>query len=184
MAFAEADRVVRARKGRPVVVKCAAGLLDGPLDLWWRTFEAFPELGVKACAPASSRDGASLLGLMLPEVRLDLLLTLYPAGAIPVPLESVAESLREARSARFGSGESLGGAGETEWQRDLAAVLAALETLGAVERTPCTDPGERAEIVDLFGGNSDLTLVRLTPLGLWGAQKVLRAEGFDAPPAR
>ncbi|XVV03523.1 hypothetical protein ACQPW3_40450 [Actinosynnema sp. CA-248983] len=184
VAWARAARLVRVVKGRLLAVKSAAGLLDRPLDLWWRAFEAFGELGPEACAPASSYEAPSLLGQVLPEVALDLWLSLYTAGGTPVPVELLAESVHETMSARFGFGIGglLVGIREMLWRRDLAAVFAALETMGAVELTVSADAQERDKIIELSGKDDpDLTLARLTPLGIWGARRALRAEGFDAP---
>ncbi|SDC79642.1 hypothetical protein SAMN05216174_104304 [Actinokineospora iranica] len=184
VAWARAARLVRVVKGRLLAVKSAAGLLDRPLDLWWRAFEAFGELGPEVCAPASRYEGPSLLAQVLPEVALDLWLSLYTAGGTPVPVELLAGSIREMMSALlgFGIGGPLVGIREMMWRRDLAAVLAALQTVGAVELTVSADAQERDKIIELSGDDDpDLTLARLTPLGLWGARRALRAEGFDAP---
>ncbi|HUQ58327.1 hypothetical protein [Lentzea sp.] len=179
VAWARAARLVRVVKGRLLAVKSAGGLLDRPLDLWWRAFEAFGELGPEACAPASRYEAPSLLGQVLSEVALDLWLGLYTAGGAPAPVELLAESVREVMSVRFGV---LAGLRDMMWRRDFAAVLAALETLGAVELTVAADPRERDKIIELSGRDDpDLTLARLTPLGLWGARRALRAQGFDAP---
>ncbi|GAA3880285.1 hypothetical protein GCM10022243_51110 [Saccharothrix violaceirubra] len=58
--------------------------------------------------------------------------------------------------------DQMDGLRERMWERDLPAVLAAPEALGAVEP-------------------ADPTHVRATPPGLWGARRMLRAEGFDVP---
>jgi hypothetical protein len=121
---------------------------------------------------------------MLPEVAPALWLTLYTAGGTPVPVELLVEIVREAMAGpfTFGVGALMADLRELMWRRDLASVLAALETLGAVELTVSTDSQERDKIVELSGSDDpDLTLVRLTPLGLWGAREVLVEEGFAAP---
>lgn len=184
VAWAKAARLVRVVKGRLLAVKSAAGLLDRPLDLWWRAFEAFAELGPEACAPASRYEAPSPLAQALPEVSLDLWLSLYTAGGTPVPVELLAGSVHEMMSARFSLdvGRLLFGIREIMWRQDLVAVLAALESLGAVELTACAEAWERDKIIEMTGrDDADLTLARLTPLGLWGARRTLRARGFDAP---
>jgi hypothetical protein len=56
--WAKASGLVRVTKGRLVGVKKHAGLLERPLELWARMFEAFPRLGEALCV---SGWGASLL---------------------------------------------------------------------------------------------------------------------------
>ncbi|MFD9699440.1 hypothetical protein [Lentzea sp. NPDC059081] len=186
VAWARAARLVRVVKGRLLVVKSSIGLLDRPLDLWLRAFEAFGALGPAACGPESPYEAPSLLGQVLPEVTLDLWLSLYTAGEAPVPVELLAGRTREVVTAGFGFGA--GGLfldlREMMWRRDLTAVLTALETSGALELRTSADPWERDKIAELSGRDDpDLTLVQLTPLGLWGVREALRAEGFDAPSA-
>jgi hypothetical protein len=82
----------------------------------------------------------------------------------------------------FGLGSLIVDVREMQWRRDLAAVLTAMELLGAVELTTSTDPAERDKLIELSGNDDpDLTLVRLTPLGIWGARNTLREEGFEVP---
>ncbi|SDH37045.1 hypothetical protein SAMN05216553_12070 [Lentzea fradiae] len=182
VAWARAARLVRVVKGRLVPVKSAARVPARPLDLWWRVFEAFDDLGPAACGPASRFEEPSLVGQVLPEVMLDLWLSLYTAGGTPVPVELLAAGVRETVSAGYGLGALLGGFREVMWRRDLGAVLAALAALGAVELTTAAEVWERDKIVELSGRDDpDFTLVRLTPLGLWGVRKALRAQGIDAP---
>jgi hypothetical protein len=187
VAWARAARLARVVKGRLVPVKSAAGLMDRPLDLWRRAHAAFGELGPAVCPPASHYEGPSLLGQILPEVAPELWLTLYIAGGTPVPVELLVEIVRETMADCFTFGVSalMVELRDLMWRRDLARVLAALETLGAVELTVATDSRERDKIVELSGNDDpDLTLVRLTPLGLWGVREVLMEDGFDAPLAR
>jgi hypothetical protein len=49
--WAKASGLVRVTRGRLVPVKKNAGLLDRPLQLWARMFEAFPRLGAVLCPP-------------------------------------------------------------------------------------------------------------------------------------
>jgi hypothetical protein len=49
VAWAKAARLVRVSRGRLVPVKGRAALLDRPLELWARMFEAFPRLGQALC---------------------------------------------------------------------------------------------------------------------------------------
>src|SRR6266540_2178361 len=56
--WAKASGLARVTSGRLVGVKKYAGLLERPLELWARMFEAFPRLGVALCV---SGWGESLL---------------------------------------------------------------------------------------------------------------------------
>ncbi len=47
--WAKASGLVRATGGRLVPVKKHAGLLERPLELWARMFEAFPRMGAALC---------------------------------------------------------------------------------------------------------------------------------------
>jgi hypothetical protein len=72
---------------------------------------------------------------------------------------------------------------------DLDRILQHLELLGAVERiaaddVPATDLDDELPLPTryLLGGEAMLeTGFRLTPLGLWGANRLLRGLGVDAP---
>lgn len=182
--WAKAAHLVRVVKGRLVGIKSAAGLLDRPLDLWQRAFDAFPRLGPAVCVPTSYYDAPAMLGQLLPEVAPALWLSLYTAGGTPVPVELLVEITRDAMVDPFAVsvGSLIVDVREMQWRRDLAAVLAAMELLGAVALTTSTDPAERDKLIELSGNNDpDLTLVRLTPLGLWGVRDALREEGFEVP---
>lgn len=182
--WAKTVRLVRVVKGKLVGVKSAAGFLDRPLDLWQRAFGALPELGPAVCAPASYYEDPSLVGQLLPEVVAGLWLSLYTAGGTPVPVEMLVEITRNilVEPVAVSVGSLIVDVREMLWRRDLAAVLAAMELLGAVELATSTDPAERDKLIELSGNDdADLTLVGLTPLGLWGARNALRAEGFDVP---
>lgn len=175
--WAKAARLVRVVKSRLVGVKSAATLLDQPLGLWRRAFEAFPRLGPAVCVPTGDLDAPSLLGRLLPEVMSALWLSLCSAGGTPEPVELLVEITREAvvEPLALAVGSPIAGTREPLWRRDLAAVLGALRLLGTVELTTATDPAERDRLLELSGsGNDDpdLGLVRLTPLGLLGARKV------------
>jgi hypothetical protein len=175
--WAKAMRLVRVVKGRLVGIKSAVRLLGRPLELWRRAFDAFPELGPAVCVPTSHYDASSLLGETLPEVVPALWLTLYTAGGTPAPVEMLVEITRDTLAGPFAMsvGSLIIDVREMLWRRDLAAVLAAMALLGAVELTTAADPAERDKLIELSGNNDpDLTLVRLTPLGLWGVRHVLR----------
>jgi hypothetical protein len=182
--WAKSANLVHVVKGRLVGVKVAAGLPDRPLDLWRRAFDAFPTLGPALCSPTSHSGPSSLLEQRLPDVVSALWLSLYTAGGTPVPVEMLVDITRETlvEPMALTAGDVIVDAREVLWRRELAAVLSAMELLGAVELTTSTDPVERDKLIELSGNDDpDLTLVRLTPLGLWGVRNALRAEGFDAP---
>lgn len=182
--WARAARLVRVVKGKLVGVKSAAGLLNHPLDLWQRAFDTLPDLGPAVCPPTSHYESPSLVGLLLPDVTAAVWLSLYTAGGIPVPLEMLVEITRDAmvEPGTFDIGSLIVDVREMFWRRDLAAVLTAMELLGAVELTESTDAAERDKLIELSGNDEpDLTLVQLTPLGIWGARNALRAEGFEVP---
>jgi hypothetical protein len=182
--WARAAHLVRVVKGKLVGIKSAAGLLDRPLDLWRRAFDSFTELGPAVCVPTSYYEGRSLLGQLLPEVASALWLSLYTAGGTPVPVEMLVEITRDtmAEPLTVGIGSLIVDVREPLWRRDLTAVLAAMELLGAIELAESTDPAERDRLVELSGNDDpDPTQVWLTPLGLWGVREALREEGFDVP---
>jgi hypothetical protein len=182
--WAKAAHLVRVVKGKLIGIRSSAGLLDRPLELWQRAFDAFPELGPVVCVPTSYYEAPALLGQLLPEVAPALWLSLYTAGGTPVPVELLVEIIRDAlvEPVAPSVGSLIVDARELLWRRDLAAVLTAMELLGAVDLTTSTDPAERDKLIELSGNDEpDLTLVRLTPLGLWGVRDALRGEGFDVP---
>ncbi|MGX7824012.1 hypothetical protein ACTG9Q_02850 [Actinokineospora sp. 24-640] len=182
--WAKAARLARPVKGRLVPVKSAAGLLDRPLELWLRAHSAFGRLGHAVCAPPSRFEPTSLLAEVLPELAIELALTLYTAGTTPVPVELLAQVTREVLADRFdfGDGGLLVSIRELMWRQDLARVFDALALLGAVELAVSDDPAELDKIAELSGeADPDPTLVRLTPLGLAAARDDLVAEGFVAP---
>jgi hypothetical protein len=179
--WARGAHLTRVVKGRLVGNKSAAGLLDRPLELWQRAFDAFPGLGPAVCVPTSYYEAPALLGQWLPEVAPALWLSLYTAGGTPVPVELLVEITRDALVEPMPLGLVVD-AREMFWRRDLAAVLDAMRLAGAVELTTSTDPPERDKLIELSGDDEpDLTFVRLTPLGLWGVRNALREQGFDAP---
>ncbi len=182
--WAKAARLVRVVKGKLVGIKSAAGLLNRPLDLWQRAFDTLPDLGPAVCPPTSYYEGRSPVRLLLSDVTAAVWLSLYTAGGTLVPMEMLVEITRDAmvEPGSFGIGSLIVDVREMLWRRDLAAVLAAMELLGAVERTESTDPTERERLIELSGNDDpDLTLVRLTPLGIWGARNALQADGLEAP---
>jgi hypothetical protein len=182
--WARRARLVRVVKGKLVGIKSAAGLLNRPLDLLQRAFDALPDLGPAVCPPTSNHETLSLVGQLLRDVTAALWLSLYTAGGTPVPMEMLVEITRDAmvEPGSVGIGSLIVDVREMLWRRDLAAVLAAMELLGAVELTASTDAAERDKLIELSGNDDpDLTLVRLTPLGIWGARNTLREEGFGVP---
>jgi hypothetical protein len=128
-------------------------------------------------------EGPSLLGLRLTDVSQALWMALYSAGNAPLPAALLLDLVRDIiASADSFAGLMMGGLPELTWRRDLDGVYAALQLLGALELTVADDPSEREKIVELSGKDDpDLTLVRLSALGLWGVREMLVEGGIDAP---
>jgi len=182
MNWAVHARLVRVVRGRLLPVKNAAALLDRPIELWRRAFEAVAGLGDHL--GASNVFGAPSLFAMPPsEALAQLWQQLYRSGGRPVPVERFHRGVREAVDRRFGCPvDDLGGDVEQRmWRRDVAALLDVLELLGAVRLTE-SQPEEHDRLVELAGRDDpDPTLVRLTPIGLWAVHEWLVEEGGRAP---
>jgi hypothetical protein len=187
-AWAKAARLVRVVHGRVVPVKRSQGLLGRPLDLWQRAFEGFRQLGPPLL-------GDRILGSFLvegfDEAVIGLLMPLYVSDE-PVSFDQLVnlswDHLRDAYYLDGAPPDRL-----AVWRQmtaaDLDRALGQLELLGAVERSG--DPGPGPVDEDLRGVPSTLGFAgeeawervrfRLTPLGAWGTNRLLREHGVDAP---
>ncbi|MGQ0574198.1 MAG: hypothetical protein ACT4RN_08330 [Pseudonocardia sp.] len=186
-------RLVRVVRGRLLPVKSAAPLLNRPIELWRRAFDALGNLGDHL--GGSNVFGApSLFGMSLSEAFPLLWLHLYLAGGGPMPIELFHRAVREAVDERFGCPvDDLAGDVEHRlWRRDVTALLDALELLGAVRLSEGPDQPDggpenadqagHEQLVELAGRDDpDPTLVTLTPIGLWAVHETLVEQGVAAP---
>jgi hypothetical protein len=184
-AWARAARLVRVVHGRVVPVKRSQPLLDRPLDLWERALDGLRQLGPDIF---DERLLWSFLADDLDSLIPALLSALYLADE-PVPLRALADHAWN--DVRGGYEEPAERLATWRWKvaADLDRILRHLELLGAVGRVPA--PAEPAADADdelplearyLLGGEEMLEVAfRLTPLGLWGANRLLRGLGVDAP---
>ncbi|MGD9526591.1 hypothetical protein [Pseudonocardia sp.] len=177
-------RLVRVVRGRLLPVKSAAPVLSRPIELWRRAFDALGALG-DHLGGTDVFGAPSLFGMSLSEAFPLLTLHLYLAGGQPMPVELFHRAVREAVDERFGCpvDDLAGDVEHRMWRRDVAALLDALELLGAVRLTESADHSEtHDELVELAGRDDpDPTLVTLTPIGLWAVHETLREQGISAP---
>ena len=191
-AWARAAGLVRVVHGRVVPVKRNQALLDRPLDLWSRALEGLRQLGPDIL-------GDAMLGSFLAE-DLDslvpaVLLAMY-GGDEPVQLRTLADiAWNDVRGTYDLAGQPSPVTSTWRWMvaSELDRVLQHLELLGAVERVPAGSRPEPDLDLDLdvqlpiaprypLGGDAMLeTGFRLTVLGTWGANRVFRDLGIDAP---
>jgi hypothetical protein len=187
-AWARAARLVRVVHGRVVPVKRGQPLLDRTLDLWERALDGLRQLG-----PDIFDDHLlwSFLADDLDSLIPALLSALYLADE-PVPLRALADhAWNDVRGGYVLDDEPTERLATWRWKvaADLDRILQHLELLGAVERIaaddePATDLDDELPLPTryLLGGEAMLeTGFRLTPLGLWGANRLLRGLGVDAP---
>jgi hypothetical protein len=184
LAWAKRARVVRASKGRLLRVAKAEPLLDDPLRLWQRAFEAFPEIGRAVCGKAS------LLSSWFEDVVPDVLRTLY---AVPVPIPLVRLRLPILHTVAEPRGLDAY-TEEKALDQDIDAMLELLAELGAIEvahgvahemfAVDTDDDGpwlpEESRLI-----RDQLTrpgpLVRITALGAYGVRQLLLEVGLEAP---
>jgi hypothetical protein len=187
-AWARAARLVRVVHGRVVSVKRSRPLLGRPLDLWERALEGLRQLGPDIF---DEQLLWSFLADDLDSLIPALLSSLYLADE-PVPLRALADhAWNDVRGHYVLDGEPSERLATWRWKvaADLDRILRHLELLGAVERIPASDepatePDDELPLATryLLGGEGMLdTGFRLTPLGLWGANRLLRGLGVDAP---
>jgi hypothetical protein len=187
-AWARAARLVRVVHGRVVPVKRSEPLLDRPLDLWERALQGLGQLGPDIFG---DRLLWSFLADDLDSLVPALLSALYLAEE-PVALRALADhAWNDVRGGYVLDEEPAERLATWRWKvaADLDRILQHLELLGAVERIAANDE-PAADLDDelplatryLLGGEGMLeTGFRLTPLGLWGANRLLRGLGVDAP---
>jgi hypothetical protein len=136
-AWARQARLVRVTKGRLHAVAKARPLLDDPLGLWLRAFEALFELRETLLGdPGHGYAGTSMLFDSYEDVLPDVLNTLYSLPH-PMPWPRLRDSVHLAYRSRF----DLSTATANEQRRwmlhadhDLRHVLDVLEQLGALRR--------------------------------------------------
>ncbi|MER6162558.1 hypothetical protein ABT147_44965 [Streptomyces sp. NPDC001868] len=134
--WAKKVRLVRVVKGRLYAVAKARAVLDDPLRLWLRAFDACFELRQALIGAHSGRHVESMLFDSFDEMLEDVLNTLYSLPH-PMPWPRLRDSVQLGYGARF----QLDGDSELQhrmWfkhaERDLRSVLDVLVVLGAVER--------------------------------------------------
>jgi hypothetical protein len=189
-AWARAAGLVRVVHGRVVPVKRNQALLDRPLDLWSRALEGLRQLGPDIL-------GDAMLGSFLAE-DLDslvpaVLLAMYD-GDEPLQLRALADvAWNDVRGTYDLAGQPSPVTSTWRWMvaSELDLVLQHLELLNAVERVPAGILPEPDLDLDvelpiatryLLGGDAMLeTGFRLTVLGTWGANRLFRDLGIDAP---
>lgn len=197
LAWAKSLRLVRAYKGRLVRVKQRQRLLDDPLELFNRAFDELARLGAELL-PRGMVESAFLGGLA--EAAVDLLAALYVAEE-PVGVDELAAHVWEQHLlGRLDETDAAGPLVEV-WRIttavEVAQLLAKLQDLGVVERSRPDDGETRLkadaepeaaqldpEVEGLTGGVLSAlgqVRLRLTPLGIWRTNVLLRALGADAP---
>lgn len=175
--WAEACGLVRVHKGTHVPMKKNAKLLKQPLELWEQAHAAMDEAGYGIATEDETVPFS--FGILFPQLLGMLRMTLYSAGSVPLPLELLYQLADSVPGLLLGFDTD---EPDPSWRRGLLVTLDLLERLGAVERSTTTDPAELAEIAELTGVTApDPTLFRLTPIALWATNRMLRAEGTDAP---
>jgi hypothetical protein len=187
-AWARAARLVRVVHGRVVPVKRSQPLLDRPLELWERALEGLRELG-----PDIFDDHFlwSFLADDLDSLIPGVLSALYLSDE-PVPLRALADhAWNDVRGGYTLNDEPSERLATWRWKvaADLDRILQHLELLAAVERVAADDeptPDLDGELPlatrYLLGGEGMLEVgFRLTPLGLWGANRLFRGLVVDAP---
>ncbi|HYT26090.1 MAG TPA: hypothetical protein VEP73_06380 [Actinomycetota bacterium] len=185
-AWAKAARLARVVHGRVVPNKKGQALLDRPLELWERALEGLGKLG-----PVVLDRG--ILGAFLDDsfdqLIPSLLCSLYASDG-PVPFGELADLVWEDVQRTYVVDQEP--AQRIGFWRDMVAAdvglaVGELEQLGAVERLhPPSAPGEQAGAPPGEDGDDEeavapATRLQLAPLGTWAANRILRAEGADAP---
>jgi hypothetical protein len=181
--------LVRVHTGRLVRVKQRQRLLDDPFELFNRAFDELPQLGAELL-PRGMVESAFLGGLA--EAIVDLLAVLYVAEepvlvdelAAHVWQEHLLENLDEADAA-----DTLVEVWRITTAVEVAQLLAKLQDLGVIERSgPDDETHVEADVApeteDLAGAVLSALgrgRLRLTPLGTWRTNILLRAAGADAP---
>ncbi|WP_330309758.1 MULTISPECIES: hypothetical protein [unclassified Streptomyces] len=134
--WAKKARLIRVAKGRLCAVAKAEPVLNDPLALWRRAFDAFRELPSPVRGGHGGRYGGSVLfdandvyDVVLPDVLATLYSLLYP-----MPWPGLRDSVHLAyRSSFLLEVFATGSIGFEQADDDLRAVLGVLEELGAIE---------------------------------------------------
>jgi hypothetical protein len=169
LAWARELRLVRTYKGRLLRVK-GQRLLDDPLELFNRAFDALPRLSSKLL-PRGVLAGAFPNGLA--GAVIDLLAGLYVADE-PVLVEQLADHVWVHHSnflGAFDETEPLTRARGMATADEVRQLLAHLQEMGVTEGAGLGED-------EVGGGHAR---VRLTPLGFWKTNVLLRAAGAEAP---
>ena len=171
LAWARDLRLVRTYNRRLVPVKQQRErLLDDPLELFDRAFDALPRLGGELL-PTGMVESAFLDGLA--GAIVDLLAALYSSDEA-MPVEDLAEHVWEDHVLAGLDEDEAPDAVVEMWrvttEVEVSRLLAHLQEMGAVEGADPDAVGASAP-----GG------VRLTQLGIWRTNVLLRAAGADAP---
>ncbi len=168
LAWARELRLVRTYKRQLVRIR-QQRLLDDPLELFNRAFDALPRLSAELL-PGGVVEAAFFSGL--PEAIIDLLAMLYVSDE-PLPVEQLGDHVWE--------DHVLEGLGELDVEHipdqltDVRRLAVLSETRQLLEHLR-----EMGAVEDAVSGEGQAGL-RLTPLGTWRTNVLLRAAGADAP---
>lgn len=183
LRWARAARLVRPVRGRLVPVKSAAPILNRPIELWQRVFEAVGRLGDNL-GGTDVFGSPSLFGMSMSEAFPMLWVSLYATGGGPVPLEHFHRLVRDAVNAECGCvvDDLAGDVEQRLWRRDVTALLDACELLGAIELGETLDGDELEHLADIAQRDDpDPTVVSLTPMGVWAVHQMLVEQGMHVP---
>ncbi len=183
LRWARAARLVRPVRGRLVPVKSAARVLNRPIELWQRAFEAVGRLGDNL-GGTDVFGSPSLFGMSMSEAFPMLWVSLYAAGGGPVPLEHFHRLVRDTVNADAGCvvDDLAGDVEQRLWRRDVTALLDACEMLGAIELGETLDGDELDRLAEVAQREDpDPTVVSLTPMGLWAVHQILVEQGMHVP---
>ncbi|WP_327722123.1 hypothetical protein OG381_47095 [Streptomyces sp. NBC_00490] len=180
--WAKKARLVRVAKGRLHAVAKARPVLADPLQLWSRAFDALFELRQALIGARSGWHVESMLFDIYDEMLEDVLNTLYSLP-YPMPWPRLRDSVHVGYRARFRLDAGPDFQHRMWFQhadRDLRAVLDALEDLGAVEREQgMADPVFlEADLFDLEDSGPELSAGMPQELG-----ELLGVMGTAADPA-
>ncbi|MFD2348658.1 hypothetical protein ACFSTC_03485 [Nonomuraea ferruginea] len=196
LAWARKLRLTRTSKGRLLRVAKAVPLLRDPETLWGRAFEVLPELGRVVTVPVATWRPEPILAEIFDEILPDVLNSMYGLDEMPVVRLEETVWLACQEYVVLDEEEHRLDLLRREVARDLGRMFEILSDLGAVELTHgpadplyASDldhddqplPPDAVERLRAALSESDLPLVRLTPLGVRGVRDRLLAEGRDAP---
>lgn len=179
LEWSRAAGLVKTVKGRLLPTKASGTLRRKPLELWERLFGKFEQLGPQFVSRARREPLESEFAEGFEEVWDNLMIGLYQDADMPVPLELLDEIAGEV--VEFVNPFAVRGPRTSPRhpviRRGTGQALGALERLGAVEVTEA-NPDELEAIKAATGSSApDIRLVRLTPIGVWAAHRVLAGAG-------